>query len=249
MEDCSLFDMGFSGPKFTWTNRQDAQSNVRVRLDRAVCNSLFATRFDKCQVENVITTSSDHYAVIIDLEAVRDLSPNLPVRQPFRYEAMWRRAEDYRPTVEQAWKNSVGGPNPLQAACSALSQTASSLQKWSRQTFGAVRRNIQRLEKELRVMRDSPICPDLLAMEREIEQQLCELFGREEIMARQRSRVEWLREGDRNTAFFTLGHQLGRRTTISAFLFVMMARSVRIKRGLKIWFIHFMSSFSPQNLT
>jgi hypothetical protein len=133
MEDCSLFDMGFSGLKFTWTNRQDAQSNVRVRLDRAVCNSLFATRFDKCQVENVITTSSDHYAVIIDFEAVRDLSPNFPVRQPFRYEAMWRRAEDYRPTVEQAWKNAVGGPNPLQAACS------SSLQKWSRQTFGAVR--------------------------------------------------------------------------------------------------------------
>lgn len=38
--------------------------------------------------------------------------------------------------------------------------------------------------------------------ERSIECQLCELFEREEITAQQRSRVDWLREGDRNTAFF-----------------------------------------------
>jgi hypothetical protein len=41
-----------------------------------------------------------------------------------------------------------------------------------------------------------------LLKERRLEQDLCELFEREEIMARQRSRAEWLREGDRNTAFF-----------------------------------------------
>ena len=31
---------------------------------------------------------------------------------------------------------------------------------------------------------------------------LCEMFEREEIMARQRSRIDWLKEGDRNTSFF-----------------------------------------------
>jgi hypothetical protein len=41
-----------------------------------------------------------------------------------------------------------------------------------------------------------------IAQEKELESQLCELFEREEIMARQRSRVEWLKEGDRNSAFF-----------------------------------------------
>jgi hypothetical protein len=36
---------------------------------------------------------------------------------------------------------------------------------------------------------------------------VCELFEREEIMARQRSRVEWLKARDRNTSFSMLGHQ------------------------------------------
>jgi hypothetical protein len=35
-----------------------------------------------------------------------------------------------------------------------------------------------------------------------VEKELCELFEHKEFMARQRSRVDWLREGDRNTAFF-----------------------------------------------
>jgi hypothetical protein len=37
---------------------------------------------------------------------------------------------------------------------------------------------------------------------RTVERELCELFEREEIMARQRSPIEWLKEGDRNTSFF-----------------------------------------------
>ncbi|KAM0845547.1 hypothetical protein ACQ4PT_056296 [Festuca glaucescens] len=202
MEDCSLTDMGFSGPKFTWCNRRDAQSNVRVCLDRAVCNNDFLARFDACHVENVITTSSDHYAIVVDFDAAKDSQPRQPVQHSFRYEAMWCRADDYKATVEQAWNSGPSGPNPLYSAWSSLIQTASSLQKWSRESFGAVRRNIQRLERKLRMLRDTPICPDMLKKERDCEKQLCELFEREEIMARQRSRVDWLREGDRNTAFF-----------------------------------------------
>jgi hypothetical protein len=65
LEDCGLVDLGFTGPKYTWTNKQDANSNVRVSLDRAVANVAFMDMFDNYRVENVITTSSDHLAVAI----------------------------------------------------------------------------------------------------------------------------------------------------------------------------------------
>jgi hypothetical protein len=202
MDACSLSDMGFSGSKFIWCNRQDAQSNVRVHLDRAVCNADFATRFADCHVENVITTSSDHSALVIDFVANASRYEQCQVQRPFQYEAAWRRADDYRATVEEVWADRQCGPNPLQTTWSTMVQMAGSLQTWSREVFGSVRKKIRQLEKKLRQLRELVISPEVLAEERATEQQLCELFEREEIMARQRSRVDWLREGDRNTTFF-----------------------------------------------
>ena len=78
MEDCGLVDMGYSGPKFIWMNRQDAQCNVRVRLDRAVSNLAFADRFTDCHVENIITTTSEHYTIVVKFEAPVIATPSVP---------------------------------------------------------------------------------------------------------------------------------------------------------------------------
>lgn len=48
--------------------------------------------------------------------------------------------------------------------------------------------------------------------EKEVENRLYEMFEREEIMAKQRSRIDWLREGDRNTSFFHARASARRRT-------------------------------------
>jgi hypothetical protein len=95
LDDCGLFDLGFSGPKFTWNNRQCEEDHVKVRLDRAVANGDFTARFDDCNVENIITTSSDHVAILIQLSMLRDDNRITPVQHGFRFEAAWLRAPDY----------------------------------------------------------------------------------------------------------------------------------------------------------
>jgi hypothetical protein len=138
-------------------------------LDRAVANGEFKALFEDCGVENIITTSSDHYAVCLTLKINQPRLVNLPVQQGFRYEAAWRRAKDYSQVVETAWSPDVDGPNALKATWARLSRLAGSLKDWNRSSFGSVRCEIQRLEKCLWHLRSITVDADSLAEEREVE--------------------------------------------------------------------------------
>jgi hypothetical protein len=181
-------DLGFEGPKFTWNNRQGCDTNVKCRLDRAIANGDFSRMFENCVVENLITTSSDHYAILIILSGNSSVAMQPPVQQGFRFEAMWTEGSARPRSLQSTWAN--------------LGRVATSLKDWSRATFGSVRKQIRRLEGKLRDLCECMLTDDLVLEEKKIEGELCELFEREEIMARQRSCVDWLREGDRNTSFF-----------------------------------------------
>jgi hypothetical protein len=78
LQDCHLVDLGFSGPKYTWNNRQQGQDNIRVRLDRAVANGQFLQFFGDAHVDNIITTSSDHHAALLSLKKQRKVIKEMP---------------------------------------------------------------------------------------------------------------------------------------------------------------------------
>ena len=111
-----------------------------MRLDRVVGNGEFSLLFDDYEVNNVITMTSDHYAVFILLNRVDHSRDNAPVQQGFRFEAMWLRAPDYRDVLENAWREHSNGVCSLQSTWSNLQQVAGLLKDWSTVTFGSVRR-------------------------------------------------------------------------------------------------------------
>lgn len=68
--------------------------------------------------------------------------------------------------------------------------------------FGSVRQQLHDLRKELENVRRLSMHSGLTRRERHLMSLLLELLTWEEIMEKQCSRMDWLREGDRNTSFF-----------------------------------------------
>ena len=60
MNACNMIDLGFTGPKFTWTNGQPVTSRIMQRLDRAWANSEWRTLFPEAFVSHLTRTHSDH---------------------------------------------------------------------------------------------------------------------------------------------------------------------------------------------
>jgi hypothetical protein len=77
----------------------------------------------------------------------------------------------------------------------------SSLQKWSSENFGLVEKELKELRKKLERLQLAYNPNDLSEIDT-IQKRMDELLIREELMWLQRSRVKWLREGDKNTSFF-----------------------------------------------
>ncbi|KAL0443866.1 UNVERIFIED_CONTAM: hypothetical protein Slati_2109300 [Sesamum latifolium] len=76
------------------------------------------------------------------------------------------------------------------------------LLNWSKKEFGNVSSRINKLEKRIQDLRKGMITTNSKAEEMKIRMELDGLKQDEECMWKQRSRVDWLRNGDKNTSFF-----------------------------------------------
>ena len=117
-----------------------------------------------------------------------------------RYEIMWEREQLLGDVIVDAWGSSRDKTS-LSSVALALKVVMQSLHSWSREKFGSVRKKLEELRTRLADLHGRPD-DDSRAEARRTAEAMDEMLYREEMMWLQRSRISWLREGDRNTRFF-----------------------------------------------
>lgn len=192
---CNPEDMSASGVKYTWTNGRRGEENVKKRLDRFLANPDWLELHPGASFQNLARIASDHSPIICRLVPLVKKKNRI-----FRFENMWLRDETIHEVVREAWASSLD--NGLEHdPCAIVKECAVKLTLWNNTSFGHVQRSIKSKKRALEILQ-CRFDASTWCEQRDLREEIKELLTREEIMWKQRSRVQWLREGDRNTQFF-----------------------------------------------
>ncbi|CAL9028823.1 unnamed protein product [Prunus brigantina] len=197
LEGCRLSSTRFTGYPFTWARRYPDGSIVEERLDnRCVTNGVFLGRYSYMTTSHLVTVGSDHYLILVDV-CVVDPEASVKRSRRFHFEEMWTKEPDFDKVIEEAWRSTDG----VEGISNSLSLCAKDLKTWNHVHFGNVRNQLNYAYKELAALQGR-LTTYQHVLKARVEDTISDLLEKHEIMWRQRSRVAWLKEGDKNTRFF-----------------------------------------------
>ena len=82
LDKCGLKDLGFHGPRFTWTNKSPSwESTIKERLDRVLGNSEWTLLFPSAEIHHLLRVKFDHCPIMLNKDP---LEPKPP--KPFCFE-------------------------------------------------------------------------------------------------------------------------------------------------------------------
>ncbi|CAN6557042.1 unnamed protein product [Malus baccata var. baccata] len=193
MNSSNLFDLGFNGPTFTWRGLRYGEW-VEERLDRVLVNDFWQDLWPNSSVTHGTVLASDHCPLLIksDLDGPKG-------RKLFRFETFWAKEEECQSLVRSCWAHRQHDDGLVNWG-RKLNVCRSRLSRWSGTKFKRRGLQIQDLLAQLDdLQREWGPNQDEI---REKSQLIDNLRVQEESYWCQRSRVNWLRDGDANTKFF-----------------------------------------------
>ncbi|GAA0175560.1 hypothetical protein LIER_28708 [Lithospermum erythrorhizon] len=101
IHDCGMFDIGYTGFKYTWCNNFVSPNSTRARLDRALASQDWKDSFLEAKLFHLSTNTSDHLPLLLEL-GDRMVSRK-QLKNRFRFEEGWCLYEESRGVVHQAW--------------------------------------------------------------------------------------------------------------------------------------------------
>nr|KYP54501.1 Transposon TX1 uncharacterized [Cajanus cajan] len=194
LELCGLLDLNLMGAKFTWHRRRNGLS-LHKRLDRAVCDILFRTKFPEAVVEVLPRGHSDHNPLLLRCGGFPQPRGDLP----FRFKAAWCTHAAYCKVVHDAWNCHSGN------VLNALNQVRMASITFNQEVFGNIFVRKRELQARIRGLERYLERIDSVrswALYHDLQQQYETCLFQEETLWYQKYREQWIKLSSRNTSLF-----------------------------------------------
>lgn len=198
VNEMELKEIPLLGRRYTWSNER--ASPTLVKLDRVLCTSDWEDIFPDCVLQSQETEISDHCPLVLGLK------DSVQGKRRFHFESCWTQLPDFLDTVKASWEQLVDRVGPLQRISVKLKRLSRALQSWSSKKVGHIKTQLalaREVLHRLEMAQDlRQLSPDEDWLRRELKRLCLCLSSFERTMARLRSQVRFLKEGDANTSFF-----------------------------------------------
>jgi len=198
VNDLELKEIPLLGRRYTWSNER--YSPALVKLDRVLCTNDWEDIYMESLLQSHATEMSDHCPLILGL---REGSRG---KKRFHFESFWPKLAGFYETVKQSWDEQVLCNYPFERTSIKLKRLTRTLQSWSQKQVGNINSQLALARHILHHLEMAQDLRDLSDDENwlrcELKRHYLVLSSLERTIARLRSRVRYLKEGDANTSFF-----------------------------------------------
>jgi hypothetical protein len=196
VNDYELKEIPLLGRRYTWSNEREAPT--LVKLDRVLCTTDWEDMFPDCILQSQATQISDHCPLVLGL------TEGGHGKKRFHFESFWTKLPGFHDVVENSWAQEVNATCPTERISLKLKRLTKALQSWSQKKVGHIKTQLglsRGILHQLEIAQDSRILTPIENWFRaELKRHCLVPSSLERTVARLRSRIRFLKDGDANTA-------------------------------------------------
>lgn len=192
-------DMKFSGQLYTWGDRK-GEGALFCKLDRAMVNDLWLTKFSNSECIFQVPDSSDHSPGVVRLG-----NEGQHMAYPFKYCIVWSTDDRFQEIVREAWDVEVRG-TPMYCFVTKLKGVKKGLKGLHMNEYSRMEERIQVQKLKLEEVQEALLrgggSRELWDREQKLRADYTKLVQTELSLLKQKAKREWVKGVDISSAYF-----------------------------------------------